>query len=183
MPRAGRWRSSEHLHYYICIIIIQYISYNDIMWTGRATQQFWKSTTQKSALAKGTVATLPPRKIFLCFFSWSVYLSFPLSTFQQWSAGAPSLWLPSCPPWLLATCYTRPSSPVQWRAVQPQSGGRRQNPANTQKLSPEKPLWPPDKSVRSQILPSNEKIWGCSQALWRSCLLSRTVINPKPGFL
>merc|ERR1712203_1039894 len=28
---------------------------------GRATQQFWKSTTQKSALAKGTVATLPPR--------------------------------------------------------------------------------------------------------------------------
>ena len=95
IPRAGRWRSSEHLHYYICIIIIQYISYNDIMWTGRATQQFWKSTTQKSALAKGTVATLPPRKIFLCFFPDQYIFHF---LFQHFNNDLQELHLCDCRP-------------------------------------------------------------------------------------
>ena len=82
-------------HQNIFIIIFVSSSYNDIMWTGRATQQFWKSTTQKSALAKGTVATLPPRKIFLCFFPDQYIFHF---LFQHFNNDLQELHLCDCRP-------------------------------------------------------------------------------------
>ena len=107
---------------------------------GIATQQSWRSTTLMCALARASSATAPPRKSLIEKHGQLI---------NFYIAGSPSLWSPSCPPWPLATWYTRSSHlSIHRRTEEPQSGGRRQISANTQKLFPEKnSLWPPEKKL------------------------------------